>query len=133
MATLPLPIPNEETQAFWDYCKAGELRAQRCSACQTLRHPPRPTCPECGSYDFEWERLSGKGTIYSYEVSHQAVHNALEGLTPHTAILVQLEEGPLFTSNLVEGDERVAIGLPVEVAFVPVTDEITLPKFRLID
>jgi uncharacterized OB-fold protein len=77
-------------------------------------------------------RLTGKGTIYSYEVSHQAVHNALEGLTPHTAILVQLEEGPLFTSNLVEGDERVAIGLPVEVAFVPVNDEITLPKFRLV-
>src|SRR5687767_11677388 len=133
MVTLPLPIPNEETQAFWDYCKAGELRAQRCTTCKTLRHPPRPTCSECGSYDFEWERLSGKGTIYSYEVSHQAVHNALEGLTPHTAILVQLEEGPLFTSNLVVGDERVAIGLPVEVAFVPVTDEITLPKFRIVD
>ena len=133
MPSLPLPIPNEETQAFWDYCKAGELRAQRCTACRTLRHPPRPTCPECGSYDLEWVRLSGKGTIFTYEVSHQAVHNALEGLTPHTAILVQLEEGPLFTSNLVEGDERVAIGLPVEVAFEPVTDEITLPKFRLVD
>ena len=132
MPSLPLPIPNEETQAFWDYCKAGELRAQRCTACNTLRHPPRPTCAECGSFDFEWVRLSGKGTIYSYEVSHQAVHNALEGLTPHTAILVQLEEGPLFTSNLLEGDDRVAIGLPVEVAFEPVTEEITLPKFRLV-
>jgi hypothetical protein len=77
-------------------------------------------------------RLSGRGTIYTYSVSHQAIHNALEGLIPHTAILVQLEEGPLFTSNLVEGDDRVAIGLSVEVEFEPVTDEITLPKFRLV-
>ena len=132
MPSLPLPVPNEDTQAFWDYCKAGELRAQRCSGCATLRHPPRPTCPECGSFDYEWVRLSGKGAIFTYSVSHKAIHNALEGLVPHTAILVQLEEGPLFTSNLVEGNERVAIGLPVEVVFEPVTEEITLPKFRLV-
>ena len=132
MPSLPLPVPNEDTQAFWDYCQAGELRAQRCSGCATLRHPPRPTCPECGSFDYEWVRLSGKGAIFTYSVSHQAIHNALEGLVPHTAILVQLEEGPLFTSNLVEGNERVAIGLPVEVVFEPVTEEITLPKFRLV-
>ena len=131
MPSLPLPIPNEDTQAFWDYCKAGELRAERCTNCGTLRHPPRPTCAECGSFDSEWVRLSGKGTIYTYSVSHQAIHNALEGLVPHTAILVQLEEGPLLTSNLVDGDDPVAIGAPVEVVFEPVTDEITLPKFRL--
>ena len=130
MADLPLPIPNEDTQPFWDYCKAGELRAQRCMACGTLRHPPRPTCAECGSFDHEWVALSGRGTIYTYSVSQQAIHPALEGRIPHTAILVQLDEGPLFTSNLVEGDDRIAIGLPVEVVFEPVTDEITLPKFR---
>ena len=132
MPSLPLPVPNEDTQPFWDYCKAGELRVQRCTSCGTLRHPPRPTCAECGSFDLEWVKLSGKGTIYTYSVSHQAIHAGLEGLIPHTAILVQLEEGPLVTSNLVEGDERVAIGLPVELAFDAVTDEITLPKFRLV-
>ncbi len=132
MPSLPLPVPNEDTQPFWDYTKAGELRAERCTDCGTLRHPPRPTCAECGSFEHEWVKLSGKGTIYTYCVSQQAIHNALEGLIPHTAILVQLEEGPLVTSNLVEGDDRVAIGLPVEVVFEPVTDEITLPKFRLV-
>lgn len=132
MPSLPLPVPNEDTQPFWDYTKAGELRAERCTSCGTLRHPPRPTCAECGSFEHEWVKLSGRGTIYTYSVSHQAIHNALEGLVPHTAILVQLEEGPLVTSNLVEGDDRVAIGAPVEVVFEPVNDEITLPKFRLV-
>jgi uncharacterized OB-fold protein len=132
VADLPLPVPDLDTQPFWDYCKAGELRAQRCTACGKLRHPPRPTCSECGSFDLEWVKLSGRGTIYTYAVSHQAIHPALEGRIPHTSILVQLEEGPLLTSNLVEGEDRVAIGLPVEVVFEPVTDDITLPKFRMV-
>jgi uncharacterized protein len=129
---LPLPKPDEETQPFWDYCKAGELRAQRCLSCGTLRHPPRPTCAECGSFDYEWQLLSGKGSVYTYAVSHQAVHPALDGMTPHTTIIVQLDEGLLFTSNLIEGSDRVEIGLPVEVAFEPAGDEITLPRFKLV-
>lgn len=133
MPSLPLPVPNEDTQPFWDYTKIGELRAERCTNCGTLRHPPRPSCAECGSFGVEWVKLSGRGVIFSYEVSRQAVHPALEGLVPHTAILVQLEEGPLITSNLIEGDERVAIGLPVEIVFEPVSDTITLPKFRLVE
>lgn len=131
MASLPLPIPNEDTRPFWEYCKADELRAQRCTKCGTLRHPPRPSCPECGSFELEWTRLSGKGVIFTYAVSHQAIHPALDGLIPHTAIVVQLEEGPMITSNLVEGDERVAIGAPVEAVFEPVSDDIALPRFRL--
>lgn len=132
MASLPLPIPSEDTQAFWDYTQAGELRAQRCRSCASLRHPPRPSCPQCGSFEFEWLKLSGLGHIYTYAVSHQAVHPALEGLTPHTTVMVQLDEGLLMTSNLIEGTERVEIGLPVEVVFVPVSEEISLPKFRLV-
>lgn len=132
MASLPLPVPDEDTQAYWDYCKAGELRLQRCTACGTLRHPPRPTCAECGSFELEWVRMSGKGTIFTYAVSHQAVHPALTGLVPHTTIVVQLEEGPLFTSNLIEDSERVAIGAPVQVVFDPVSDAISLPRFRLV-
>lgn len=132
MPSLPLPVPNEDTQPFWDYCKAGELRAQRCSSCGKLRHPPRPSCPECGSFEHEWVKLSGKGRVYSYAVSHQAIHPALEGLTPHTTIMVQLDEGPLLNSNMAAGEEKVEIDLPVEVVFEPVNEEITLPKFRAV-
>ncbi|HWO72671.1 MAG TPA: OB-fold domain-containing protein [Dehalococcoidia bacterium] len=132
MAGLPLPVPNEETRPFWEYCKAGELRVQRCLICAKLRHPPRPGCPECGSLEFEWQRLSGRGRVYTYAVSHQAVHPALEGLIPHTTIVVELEEGVLMTSNLVDRADEVEIGRPVEVAFEPVSEEISLPKFRLV-
>jgi len=128
---LPLPVPDEDTQPFWDYCREGELRAQRCTSCGRLRHPPRPTCPQCGSTEIEWQLLSGRGKVYTYAISHQAVHPALEGLVPFTTLIVELDEGLRFTSNLIEGSGPVQIGTPVEVAFERVTDEITLPRFRV--
>jgi uncharacterized OB-fold protein len=131
MTSLPLPVPDEDSQPFWDYCREGELRAQRCVSCGCLRYPPRPTCPNCGSTEIEWQRLSGRGKVYTYAISHQAIHPALVDRVPFTTIVVELEEGLLMTSNLVEGSPPVQIGTPVEVTFERVTDEITLPRFKV--
>jgi uncharacterized OB-fold protein len=130
MASLPLPQPDEDSAAFWDYARQGELRAQRCTACARLRHPPRPTCPYCGSTSVEWQRLSGRGKVYTYGVSHQAIHPALEGRTPFTTLIVELDEGLRFTSNLIEGSGAIEIGTPVEAVFERQNDDITLVRFR---
>ena len=131
MTALPLPTPDADSQPFWDFCSDGELRAQRCLSCGTLRHPPRPICAHCGSFDFEWQRLSGRGSVFSFTVTRQAIHPALEGRLPHVVVLVQLEEGLLLTSNLVDvAADEVAIGLAVEVVFEAASVAITLPKFR---
>ena len=46
-------------------------------------------------------------------------------------VVIELEEGPLFHSNVVDyPNEALHIGLPVEVVFGDVTDEVTLPRFR---
>ena len=81
--------------------------------------------------------VSGKELEFKLEFTPQELRRiganpALEGLIPHTAILVRLDEGILLTSNLVEGDDRVKIGAPVEVVFEPASDDISLPKFRLV-
>ena len=44
------------------------LLIQRCSQCQTLRHPPRPRCDKCGSYEWNALEASGRGTVYSFVV-----------------------------------------------------------------
>jgi len=47
-----VPVPTPETQPFWDGCAAGELRLQRCNACDGGHYfPPRPFCPRCLSDD----------------------------------------------------------------------------------
>ena len=58
-----LPTPTPETRHFWEGCKAGELRLQRCTACQHSYFPPRPFCPGCGSRDVEVSPASGRATL----------------------------------------------------------------------
>src|SRR5207249_11789835 len=65
---LPLPLPTLDTQPFYEATRRGELRLQRCTECKTFRHYPRPTCPECLSRDYSWERASGRGTIYTWTI-----------------------------------------------------------------
>ena len=36
----PLPVPDTDTEAFWEGCHAHELRGQRCTACGSFRWPP---------------------------------------------------------------------------------------------
>jgi uncharacterized OB-fold protein len=131
MASLPLPQPDEVSAPFWGFCRDGELRAQRCTSCGLLRHPPRPTCPQCGSTDVEWQKLSGRGKVFTFGVSHQPIHPALEGRVPFTTLIVELEEGLRFTSNLVEGSAAIEIGTSVEVVFERQNDEVTLPRFEV--
>ena len=50
---------------------------------------------------------------------------------PYVYGLIELEEGPLFGSNVVECDpDEVYVGMPVEVVFDDINAEISLPKFR---
>ena len=128
---LPLPQPESNAQPFWDALREGELRLQRCAGCGLLGHPPRAMCPECGSFEFEWVPVSGRGTVYTFAVTQQPIHPALVDHTPFATIVVELEEGQRLTSNLVDvPPDEIEIGLPVEIVFERVTDEVTLPLFR---
>lgn len=129
----PLPKPDEDTGPFWDACRRHELRMQRCAACGVVRFRPQPVCPACLSVEAEWALLSGRGAIYTYGVVRSPMMPAFAADVPYILALVQLEEGPRLTTNIVEcGPEDVRIGAPVEVIFDDVTPEISLPKFRLV-
>ena len=47
--------------------------------------------------------------------------------------MIELDEGVRLMSNLIDvqpDPEHVKVGMPVELVYEDVTDEITLPKFR---
>ena len=128
---LPLPQPSAEAQPFFDALRQRRLAVQRCTRCDRLAHPPRAMCPACHRADFDWPTMSGRGEVYAYVVTHQAVHPALAGHTPLATVEVALAEGPHLTSNLVDvPPAEVAIGLPVAVVFEQVADDVVLPLFR---
>jgi len=127
----PLPHMTQETREFWEGCKRHELLIQRCKDCGTYRHYPRPMCPNCGSWNVEWIKVSGEGKVYTYIVAHRPFHPAFFGDVPYAVVIVELEEGVRMVSNLVDcKPQDIYIGMPVEVAFDDVTEEVTLPRFR---
>lgn len=126
----PRPAPGPLEAPFWDGCKEGELRIQRCEDCGTYRHHPRPRCPECGSANATWSRVRGRGEVWTWTICHPPVLPAFAERAPYNAVVVRLEEGPFLVSNLVGvPDDELAVGMPVEVTFVAVDDELTIPQF----
>lgn len=126
----PIPMPTPETRHYWDGARQSELRLQRCRDHGHVYFPPRPFCPECSSRDVEVFRASGRGRLYSYVISQRAG----PGFDPPYAIaVVELEEGPRLMTSIVDTPqtpEALVLDMPVEVAFEPISDEITLPVFK---
>jgi 3-oxo-4,17-pregnadiene-20-carboxyl-CoA hydratase alpha subunit len=127
-AVLRPPV-SPDTTFFWDGTAAGELRIQRCGRCGTLRHPPGPLCRACGGAAPGYTVAAGTGEVYSYVVHH---HPPVPGRRlPIVVALVTLAEGVRMVGELLDVPPgRVRIGLPVQVAFVRVDGELTLPAWR---
>jgi uncharacterized protein len=123
------PLVSPDTEFFWAGTAARELRIQRCGNCAALRHPPGPMCPHCGAASPGYVTAAGTGEVYSYVVHH---HPPVPGKhLPIVVALVQLPEGVRMVGELLGArPDQVRIGLPVQVEFVRVDDELTLPAWR---
>jgi len=128
----PKPRPQDPIeQEFWNRCQDGHLYFQRCSDCGTLRHLPRYMCAKCGSPEFSWERSTGKGTLFSWTITHQALHPAFAADIPFVAAVVELEEGVRMATRLIDCDhDSLRLDLPVELTFETIGDDFRLPVFR---
>ena len=127
----PLPRVDEESRGWWEALARHELWFQRCRDCGTARLYPRALCTSCLSSATEWVRATGRGTVYTFTVTHQNQAPGFREELPYVLAIVQLDEGPKLMTNVVGcAPDAVRIGMPVEVVFEDVTPEITLPKFR---
>jgi uncharacterized OB-fold protein len=125
----PLPKPSPTSRPFWEAAKRHELKIQRCGACNKYVYYPRDRCPHCFADKLAWERVSGRGKVYSYTIVRRAsARSFADG--PYVLAIVQLEEGPRLTTNIVGPPEKVRVEMPVEVFFDDVTPEHTLVKFK---
>ncbi|MBI3538642.1 MAG: Zn-ribbon domain-containing OB-fold protein [Chloroflexi bacterium] len=131
--TKPLPTPDPVTKPFWDSVKAHALQLQKCANCGRFIFYPRAVCPHCFSRDLNWTRVSGRGKIYGFTISHQKVIAAFANDVPYTIALVELEEGARLLTNIVgvEADPaKIRVGMNVVVQYDDVTEAVTLPKFK---
>lgn len=125
-----IPVPTPETLHFWQGAKAGELRLQRCRSCSKAYFPPRPFCPHCSSCDVEVFQASGRGKVHTFIISNYKT----PGFSPPFSIaVVELDEGPRMLTNIVgceQTSKTIRMEMPVEAIFEPMTDEISLVKFK---
>jgi uncharacterized OB-fold protein len=126
----PLPHVTPLTQPFWDGAADHELWIQRCRACGSHLFYPRHLCTSCGAPEPAWVQASGRATVFTYTVARKPTHPAFAASVPYVIAVVELDEGPRMTTNIVHVDpDAVTIGMRVQVTFEEV-DGVTLVYFR---
>ena len=147
---MALIVPDNDTEwmEFYANARKHKLTMRKCKACGLLRYPPTHACPWCMDLGWTWQEVSGKGTIYSYEVVMHAIQPGFKDATPYVVALVELDEQKAqpnpdeslrIIANLVkpdltmEAEQNVAIGKRVRVVFQDLADHIALPQFTLSD
>jgi uncharacterized protein len=129
---VPFPSPQltDDNGPFWTGGRDGELRIMQCRDCRTYVHPPSPRCPACFGDHVEPSVVSGRGSVYTYTINHQAWVPDLQ--VPFVLAVVELDEqhGLRLLTNIVDcPPHEVEIGMPVEVAFVE-RGEVFVPVFH---
>ena len=131
---FPYPIPEFDAEAYWQACNEQRLVMQCCDDCARFRWHPAPFCVDCGSGQYSWQRLSGRGKIHTWTVVTHPVHPAAVAKVPYVVIVVELEEqaGLTMVSNLVDCSiDDIDFDKPVSVDFIAHPNGQKLPVFRL--
>ena len=129
--SMPSPLANATTLPFWQAAAEHRLVVQCCNACGHAQLPPAPVCAECRSDDLGFRELPGRGEVYTYTIVHRPI--AAGQPLPTIVAVIALEDagGVRMISNLVDvSPEDVAIGLPVEVVWEDMSEDLAIPRFR---
>jgi len=127
----PLPYATPETRPFWGYTKQHELRMQKCLDCGHIRWPAGMFCPKCLSDKSEWVKLSGKGSVYTFGITHYIYDKWYTDKVPYVVAVIELAEGPHMMGNVTGfKHEDIKVGSPVEIYFDDANEEFSLPTWR---
>jgi uncharacterized OB-fold protein len=113
----PLPRITPDNQPFYAALKDGRFVLPYCTDCGKPHLPPGPVCPFCFSERLEWKPASGRGRISTWTVVHKAWFPAFAEDIPYNVVQVELDEGPRLTANVIAPNEKLKIGMLVEIVF----------------
>src|SRR5438445_181985 len=105
-----------------------------CLSRRHFQHPPYAPCTQCVATDLRFEAVRGVGTIYAYTIMYHTGDKRFASVVPYASIIVELDDAPgaLLAGNLLEAEYTEAkVGRRVEVVFEKLSDDLSLPQFRL--
>ena len=128
----PVPTVRSYTKEFWEAAKRGQLLVQHCDDCDKNIFYPRQICPYCQSENIKYFHATGKGKLFTFSLIEKGAPPDFRDMQPYVICLVNLDERVRIGSMLVGYDDysKLRPGQEVEVVFDPVTDEISIPKFK---
>ena len=133
----PLPALTPANREFWRASTQGRLALPHCRRCDHVWFPPTPRCPRClGRDDVTVREASGRARLWSWIVMHRRYLPEFPPpyIVPYIVAFVELEEGPMLISALVDAPaERLRCDMPLQAVFEPATPEMAILKFRLVD
>lgn len=126
----PVPQPWLLTRPFWQAARAHRLVVQYDAEADAWQFYPRAISVHTSRRNLEWREVSGKGTLYSYTVTH-VPPRGFAGREPYLVGVVELIEGvrmmaPL--SNIEPGEAK--IGMRLRVCWHDLDEEITYFAFE---
>jgi len=93
------------------------LVGTQCETCGRYYFPPRTFCPDCRRDGKIVEyRFPGTGKVVTYTVIRSASEH-FENTTPYVLAIIQLDEGPRLTAQVVARPEEVIVGTRVRSVF----------------
>ena len=131
---IPRPLPRVnaymDTRPFWQAANNGKLLIQYCKESGKPQWYPRPVSLATGRRNLEWREVCGRGKVYYWTVTYSAWPGH-EDRVPYICALVELDEGVRMLANLlnVKGED-VKIGMPVQLCWERLSDEINYPAFE---
>ena len=128
----PRPVPDLQTEPYWQGARSKALLVQECDDCSERVHPSSPCCPNCLNVDLRWIQVSGAGVVVGYCRVAQPLVAGVE--TPYVVVSVSLLDAPEveLIANLVGREiSDIAVGAPVHVTYDVVDDDVVLPQFEL--
>jgi uncharacterized OB-fold protein len=132
----PVPVPDEESSAYWAAAARHELVLPRCRRCGSWSLPPAPLCLGCGRADsgYEYVPVSKTGTIRSWTVVRDSFLPGFDAELPFVLVDVELDAAPQvrLIGRLVDGPGApLRLGDPVTTVFDDRAPGLAIPEFRL--
>ena len=105
-------------QIYSDFLKNDVFSLPKCQDCHEFHFFPRVVCPHCGSFNLEWQPVSGRGEVYSTTT----IRRKPERGGNYNVCHVTLAEGPRLMSR-VEGIDSLNVKIGDQVTAVINKDE----------
>ena len=127
------PNIDQDIKPFWDALLEHKFKLLRCKKCGAW-YWPVSYCRRHPSLweDMEWAEACGKGKVFTFNIHRVPFHPAFKDALPYVYALVELDEGPLIGSNIVNCNlQDVKVGMPVKLIYEDhYEDGFVLPKFE---